>query len=490
MNTPSDPQLFALSSEVVKDGLAFVERAIATGRTVKPYENWPTLTWAPQYRVPDFSFASGDAPRDYKDLFTSVWPALFRAVAKVGLKEPEEFEFGAQYSFQRLKEYLRSQPTLRERFGWDEQDEGWFEWSVKYFIENLIDRYIHFTDRTTFDTAKFLSVYLPFENGVIVDNLPIKISVPILMVHFPWDSREITDVASVQRIPETLQLARARNAHDTHEANEHLIQQATHSLVLSNYELPNQRGEYWRHGPTTFPLETIDAFFAALRIAASVETGYGQLLIVPIDWAHRTTAYLPPIEGTIIRAYPPDLRPVSPFYGNDFASISEAGLDSACAVFKEIMAVQDGSSRAAGRLKLAIKRLNSCYLRENEEDAILDATIGLEVLLSDGDTQEITHKLALRLAALASLVPKYAGQSRTVFRNVKNAIYPFRSAVVHGSESKANKNREIKSESSDPIPVVKLATEYLGMAIHGIAARPEFLDPALIDQRLLLRDND
>jgi hypothetical protein len=154
--------------------------------------------------------------------------------------------------------------------------------------------------------------------------------------------------------------------------------------------------------------------------------------------------------------------------------------------FAGINAIQNSRNERGSRLRLAIKRLNSCFLRENEEDAILDATIGMEVLLSDGGAQEVTHKLALRLAAPSSLVPKYRQQATSVLRNVKSFIYPYRSAVVHGRESNASKKREIKTETGGAIPAVKLATEYLGMAIQAVASNPEFLDPSLIDEKLLL----
>jgi hypothetical protein len=88
-------------------------------------------------------------------------------------------------------------------------------------------------------------------------------------------------------------------------------------------------------------------------------------------------------------------------------------------------------------------------MRDEQEDPILDATIGLEVLLSDGNTQEVTHKLALRLAALSTLVPGCKHQAAAIFRNVKKTIYPFRSAAVHGNEEKARKTREVRTETGE-----------------------------------------
>jgi hypothetical protein len=40
---------------------------------------------------------------------------------------------------------------------------------------------------------------------------------------------------------------------------------------------------------------------------------------------------------------------------------------------------------------------------------------------------------------------------------LKKAIYPFRSAVVHGNEKKANKASTLKTDGGEEIGVVKLA---------------------------------
>lgn len=286
---------------------------------------------------------------------------------------------------------------------------------------------------------------------------------------------------------EPLQLARAVEAHDADDVSEAVLQQASHALILKNYELPNTRDRWARHDAETFPLDTIDAFFAALRIITSIETGYAQLLVVPSGWARQCTATLTALEGVTTKRYPPNLYPVHPFYGNQFPYLSDSDFASVRSLFQMITAVEESGSKSGERLKLAIKRLNSCFLRENEEDAILDATIGLEILLSDGETQEVTHKLALRLAALSSLIPKYDGQAQDVFRNVKNSIYAYRSAVVHGDQRRSRKKREIKLDAGGPILAVKIATEYLGLAVQATALNPDLLEPANIDERLLLR---
>jgi hypothetical protein len=56
---------------------------------------------------------------------------------------------------------------------------------------------------------------------------------------------------------------------------------------------------------------------------------------------------------------------------------------------------------------------------------------------------------------------------------------------VHGDEKKAGRTRAMKTETGE-VGAVKLAMVYLGMALRAVAAHPEFLDPAVIENDLLL----
>jgi lipopolysaccharide biosynthesis regulator YciM len=136
------------------------------------------------------------------------------------------------------------------------------------------------------------------------------------------------------------------------------------------------------------------------------------------------------------------------------------------------------------RINIAIKRLNLCYERENEEDAIIDVTIAIEALLSDDNNQEITHKLALRIAALSKYDTMVKEAPNVIFEQIKK-IYSFRSAVVHGSSS-ANKKKEIKLSTKEVVPAVKKGTEYIRMVIRVLLNYPRYQDPKLIDSELLL----
>jgi hypothetical protein len=129
------------------------------------------------------------------------------------------------------------------------------------------------------------------------------------------------------------------------------------------------------------------------------------------------------------------------------------------------------------RLSVPIRRLNSRSVRSSPEDGVLDLTIALESLLADGN-QEVTHKVALRAAALYKLIDP--ARCSTVFKEVKE-IYKHRSAIVHGSEVDAR-----KSVSTREASIEHAAAEHVRALLRLLLAKPEFLDPTLIDQKLLL----
>ena len=108
----------------------------------------------------------------------------------------------------------------------------------------------------------------------------------------------------------------------------------------------------------------------------------------------------------------------------------------------------------------------------------------MEALLSDDERQEMTHKLALRMAALLSLCKTGQQTPVEVFRAVKK-IYRYRSAVVHGSAKTTDKH-EIAVSDKEKIPTVTLAINYLRMAINILIDNPQYLKASKIDEELIL----
>ena len=118
-------------------------------------------------------------------------------------------------------------------------------------------------------------------------------------------------------------------------------------------------------------------------------------------------------------------------------------------------------------------------VRANLEDGLLDAMIGLEALLSDSN-QEMTHKIALRMAGLYKLItPERASD---VFRELK-AIYKLRSKIVHGADFDID---ETLDRGASRVRVVDAAVEHLRAALRTLIEHREYLDVVRIDRELLL----
>ena len=96
-------------------------------------------------------------------------------------------------------------------------------------------------------------------------------------------------------------------------------------------------------------------------------------------------------------------------------------------------------------MRLAVNRLNGCLMRTDTADAILDGTIGLELLLGDDQNQSLSYKLRMRAAALA-LLRKEPGHSAAEIASKVKRLYEARSAIVHGRRKKRSK---VASEPAD-----------------------------------------
>ena len=91
-------------------------------------------------------------------------------------------------------------------------------------------------------------------------------------------------------------------------------------------------------------------------------------------------------------------------------------------------------------VQLASRRCLRAMYRNDIEDEILDATIGIEALLSQG-RDELTHRMSLRAAA--ALANDY--RSDAIYNLIKQ-VYGQRSQIVHGSTPK---NSVVKFEDTE-----------------------------------------
>src|ERR1051325_5104585 len=234
-----------------------------------------------------------------------------------------------------------------------------------------------------FSVDRLMPLYLPLEAGLFNDVLAVDIVVPISFLHFGFDDVQFDGNAGITRMSQDFQVARALESVYDNGTNYIVLGAATHALILTGYELKN---DHWiaiksiGSKVSAYPLEEIDAFFTALRTVTGYITGYAQLILSSRGWAHQYRANLPVLEGAAVRRYPVEFESD---WLREVPTVTVEEASEVGRIFQRLRGLIKNN-----QLRIASRRLNLCYLRQDEEDAILDATIGLESLLVAGERNE------------------------------------------------------------------------------------------------------
>jgi hypothetical protein len=348
-----------------------------------------------------------------------------------------------------------------------------FEIMVAELPLRILDRHLHTHHRPIREDI-MLDIYLELEAGIFEDALPVDIIVPIVLTEFDAiQPVRLGDDMRLERMDDSFHRARVPTQYFGGSANEIVLGAATHALVLTDYEIRNPNRWQQDHDRLeAYPTQVVDTFFDALRIVTGIDTGYAQLVMRPISWAWDYMANLPVVvHGPLVRRYPPSFDN----YGwlDHRSSVSLGDLTTVGQTYERL-------ARASAEARIASGRLSSAMLRSDQADIILDLCIGLEALF--GDQGEVTHKLALRVAAVTGLSPLVEFSPQQVFSAVKK-IYKHRSQVVHGGDVSGG---GIGGLSDQPIPAAQLATHLLRAALNVVLYRPELLTPVLVDRDLIL----
>ncbi len=135
--------------------------------------------------------------------------------------------------------------------------------------------------------------------------------------------------------------------------------------------------------------------------------------------------------------------------------------------------------RKVGKLDtidIALTRFHSSY-HGNIEDRIIDQMIAFESLYI-GDSQELTYKLALRVAFLLG---KQANQREVIFNDMKEA-YKYRGRIVHGNTPVSReKLRRITSKTQDYLR--QSIRSFISLLSKGYSL--EYIRKHLLDENIL-----
>jgi hypothetical protein len=326
-------------------------------------------------------------------------------------------------------------------------------------------------------------VIQPLLSGTVTPSLDLSLVVPIAMTQFDVDHFPLSDTAYIARIPKKLQLARARMGTLGTGAEQMVVGAATHAFVSNGWTLDVEnidevRPSLSQSSPNV--VDAIDSFFGAFRVATSVSTGYAQFLWVPRKWALNYFCDLTPVYGTVLRQYPSHYDDYG--WTRQGMTVTKEQLNEVQRIYRSVIA---SNSEA---IRLAMRRLNVCFTRTDAADAILDGTIGLELLLGDDQNQSLSYKLRLRAGALALLQENPAYPVGEVVAKVKR-LYGARSSIVHGLRKKGPKAASGPLDTSHDEDRA-IASDLLCFVLDALLTHPEYQNPTKIDEDLLLRGAD
>jgi hypothetical protein len=419
-------------------------------------------------------FYSDSAPRDY-----------------VGTIKPSgllgffggnfDVEDNALQALSRLIEYLQSH-RIGSRFTYTDYkgDTSFADQTVNRVLGGAVEKYLHRHGISASVDPKARDVILgPLSLGVMQRTHELSLMVPIALTHFAFERFRLSETTYIVRIPERFQLSRARMRTHGTGASEQVAHAATHAFVSNGWSLKVDKVSDVSKSLSSASqnaLDAVESFLGALRVATGVKTGYAQLLWVPRRWALEYYCDLPPVYGTSVRQYPSEFDN----YGwvRECPTVTKEEMSAVRTVFAQM---NNNSSEA---VRLATRRLSSCLTRNDPSDAVLDGTIGLELLLGDDQNQSLSYKLRLRAAALTWL--SGSSMPATEIADKVKQVYAARSEIVHGKKPKARKNA-VDSNSTKGEDDRQLAAELLRFVLQVLLAHPRYLEPSKIDSELILR---
>ncbi|UMP04386.1 HEPN domain-containing protein [Amycolatopsis sp. EV170708-02-1] len=258
----------------------------------------------------------------------------------------------------------------------------------------------------------------------VLDEVPIRLVVPILNISFESDRIELDEKTFIERMDDGLQLARA-SGNPRVSAYKELIPMATHAIVLEGWTLPNPTALTWLWTPEDSPIEApvLDRFFQVLSTFAEEPTGYVQVLYRPVGWSHEFTGPLPEVLP----------GPFLPHYSTALKAATEP---TKTLSGSEIELLREGFTSLGQQeniVSVAAQRLLDAERRPSDVDRLLDLCIGIEALVA-GNPGDATYKVAIRIAAV--LAELGISNSAEVIEASKS-LYSLRSAIVHGRKRPA-----------------------------------------------------
>ena len=273
--------------------------------------------------------------------------------------------------FDELLSVLQSDEQARRRFT---DNDDYVQGALVSFLGNIANRYFYIKDDlddTAIDDNIIKELVSAQFNRLFLDKLSVHICIPICFIEFESEHIEVSDSISICKMSDDFQISRYNASHFESTPESNIAQCASYMIRLDNYSINNSDRDSIHNSTKnswSYPTEVINDIFAAIRIAVGAKTGYGQLLIEPINWADKWTGNLLPLYGTNVIAFNRN-EVNTTFFGYEITVIKDSEIQLIRDIFASIQ-----SNRAKERKDsfnkafIAIQRLNRCMLREADDD--------------------------------------------------------------------------------------------------------------------------
>lgn len=359
-------------------------------------------------------------------------------------------------------------------------DDDDFTWRAKSLAQKVAVRYLQTYGQKELKKDNLLKVVWPLIEQYAGASLTVHIAVPIALTRFDLDYFSLDERHKVVRIPDAYQKARSQLFSIGSGVESCVAEAATHAFLAKNWGFLPTGDTGVSEVVSSFPVEAsdlVDRFFAALRLATGITTGYAQVLYVHRRWASYPKWDLPSVSGRYFRRYPSQFDHHG-WIKTDLPTVTRDDLKKLREYF---ISIEHDNHK---KIKYSLRRLSSAIARDDDDDAILDAMIGLELLLGDG-SDALSYKLRMRAAALAKLTG--AEHNPDDLMSEIKALYNVRSKIVHEGVNprKANRTHQLSNDHPEPSPERQSAIRILRFVLDSLIKHPQFRDPKKIDNSIL-----
>jgi hypothetical protein len=461
-----DLALYHLVKDTFIHGLELIGELVKNQKFYSKKHNFPSFTWQdngfPKFSSSDYSILA------YGAVFTD------SGIYQGEIKEKRIIT---------LFDYIKSNNRLKQFYYFEKfSPNSNMIIMTQHLVGELIDIYISKYSSFDFDEQNFKQIYITQEQWIFTENPPVELVIPVNFIKFSIDDFKLSDTVTLQKISDEIHLARMRpllGAFSQPFVVSYIASLATHAFVISGgWTISNENLFSRVDAANDEILHHVDQLFAAMRIANGIEIGYSQILVIPKAPFRTYASSLVFIYMSHTRQYRESIS-TKVLDNPQYPTLDTEDLEKILRIYNQLQTISGNNNQVA----IAFRRLNRCLLRDYEDDAILDATIAFEALLSDGN-QEMTHKLSLRMAYLWSLDPNDNISPYEIFGAMKK-IYTFRSKIVHGA-GKLDKDRELQI-GGKKLSTLDTAILLLRKAMEILLANPQFLKPDMIDKAMLER---